>query len=632
MRYRIGSRWGTLSLAAAVAALSSCASRPDQEPGFEEEPGTVVGELVVRVADFVDGRSERMYFLRRAEGKEQRLFFGEHPDVEPGTKVKVWGPAGSDGIQVSKLIAAPAASGLFGSVSSELIGQPAQTPRVFCSSVVQINNGAIPTNLNVAATETQFHTGPKSVNAYLIENSFGKTGITGKTYGPFQYSMSGCDYSGIADAVKPQIPDKCDQYGFLLVPNQKACDWGGLGDEGTAAKPQSDTWYNAWLDLGVTAQEPGHNIGLNHASTITCTGGPLTDNLSTCKHDEYGDNFDTMGNGEGHMAGWPKAYQGWFGGCNVIKVTSSGTFNLLPLESACDGVQSIQIPFPGGKTRPFAAGGNVTLTSYYLEYRAPLGFDQGMTPGVFIRVDPNPLTTNTKENPHSWLLNASGNAKAPGLAAGGSFSDPAGGLTITVMAIDSQKATVQIDYPGGTGDPACMDGTTLTPPGPLTCTGAVTTDGGVVTLPEGGIIVGTGGSGGGSGRDAGRGSGGTGGQGGRSDGGSIGGTAGGAGSNGAGGGPGAGSTTSTGAAGVGTTGTTGSAGSPPGTTGVGTGGSSLGAGGSGVPRPAGAEDLQGGCSCRLATERKTSGNVFATLATGLLLSFVRRRRRAGAPG
>jgi MYXO-CTERM domain-containing protein len=617
--------WRSASACVAVAAIVSCAARSDEQPGFIQEPGTTIGELVVRIADYADGQTETMYLLRNAEGAEQRLVFQDPPNLEPGTQLKVWGSAGTDGIVVDKFQAAAPGAGTIGSVSSELTHPTPQAPRIFCAAVVAINNAPVPSSLSVATVEDVFHAGAKSANAYLVENSYGRNSYGGKTYGPFSYSMSGCDFTGLRDAVRPMIPDRCDHYGYVLAPNQKACAWAGIGDEGTGAKPQSDTWYNA-IDVGTIVQENGHNMGLNHASSITCTGGAFADNLSGCRHDEYGDHFDTMGLGQRHMHVWPKLYMGWFGGCNSIKVTSSGTFNLLPIAAACDGVQSIQLPFPGGKTRPFAAGGNVTLTSYYLEYRSSLGFDTGMTPQVFIHTAPNPLTANTKSNPHSWLLNASGNSKNPGLVTGGSFSDPAGGLTITVTAIDSQKATVQVDYPGGTGEPTCMDGTALTPPGPVDCIGAVTPDGGTAPIPDSGP-TGTGGGG----RDGGSGTGGAGRDGGSdAAGGGRGGASGGPTDGGASGGSG-GATSSGGAAGstAGSGGAiTGSAGSAPagGAGGSSVVGSSVGAGGSSRPG-AGAGELDGGCSCRVGAPPTSSRSPLAALAAGLALSLVTRRRK-----
>jgi hypothetical protein len=328
-----------------------------------------------------------------------------------------------------------------------------------------------------------------------------------------------------------------------------------------------------------------------------------------------------MGLGQRHMHAWPKLYMGWFGGCNLVKVTSSGTFNLLPIAAACDGVQALQIPFPGGKTRPFSGGGE-TLSTYYVEYRSSLGVDTGMTPQVFIHAAPNTVA-NSKTNPNSWLLNLSGNSKNPGLVAGGTYSDPAGGLTITVSAIDSQKATVQVDYPGGSGAPACLDGTSLTPPGPIDCIGTATPDGGTGPIPDSGSA-----GAGGGGRDAG----GTGGgrDAGTAGGGGRGGASGGPSDGGAGGGS-AGATSSGGAAGSATAGSgggvAGSAGSVPsgGAGGSTAGGSSGGAGGS--TRRAADSDLDGGCACRVGAPSTPSRSPLAALVLGLSLSLVRRRRK-----
>src|SRR6185436_15106629 len=106
----------------------------------------------------------------------------------------------------------------------------------------------------------------------------------------------------------------------------------------------------------------------------------------------------------------------------------------------------------------------------------------------------------TQMNPkgqHVWIVNASGSTAAPGLTAGKSISDPAGGLTMTVMSMDATKAVIQVDYQGGSGTNVCLDGmnTPFTAPGPEDCTTAPpTTDGG---------MAGSGGNGGGPSRDAG---------------------------------------------------------------------------------------------------------------------------------
>lgn len=60
--------------------------------------------------------------------------------------------------------------------------------------------------------------------------------------------------------------------------------------------------------------------------------------------------------------------------------------------------------------------------------------------------------------------------------AGQSFSDPAGGATITLESISATGAVINVQVPNGTGGPTCIDGTTLSGTGG-TC------DGGVAVIP-----------------------------------------------------------------------------------------------------------------------------------------------------
>ena len=107
------------------------------------------------------------------------------------------------------------------------------------------------------------------------------------------------------------------------------------------------------------------------------------------------------------------------------------------------------------------------LTHYYLEMRAPLGFDSGLGPMVLVYIGPD-LPSPTKSAPYLYLLdmNASTSTQTDaGLTAGKSYSDPAGGFTVTVNSIDATKASVTITT-AGTGSPTCADGTAFSAPGP----------------------------------------------------------------------------------------------------------------------------------------------------------------------
>jgi hypothetical protein len=141
------------------------------------------------------------------------------------------------------------------------------------------------------------------------------------------------------------------------------------------------------------------------------------------------------------MNAWHKLYQKWFGGCNGVRTTSSGKFNLYPIEAPCNGAQVLQVPVPNSKTRSFQ---NTTLTSYYLEFRTNIGFDSEITPQVVLHAGGAPTlpTDINSKGLHTWLISAG----SPGMTAGQSFTDPAGGLTMTVDLVDTTHAVVDVNY------------------------------------------------------------------------------------------------------------------------------------------------------------------------------------------
>jgi hypothetical protein len=477
------------SLMVLAWALVSCsAPLPTPEP-VDDDPSALRGELAIYIASFDDGRSETRYFLRDTNGAERRLSFLVPPDLAPGTALRVHGTEAADGIDVTSYTVAPPdvpASGL-GTVSSPLIGVEADAPRKFCVAMVDIGGGL--GKITQDAIDQQFFSGTKSVNAFFQENSYGRNSVDGKVFGPYQYTFNACagsDTSTMATAIRNQMGETCDQYAFVFS-QTKLCAWAGLGEIGTPTKPARNTWYNGTIACVATVQEPGHNYGMVHSSSMNCGSVTFADDLSQCTHSEYGDKFDTMGSGCRHMNVYQKQYEGWFDGCNGVKVTSSGTFNLLPTELACNGIQALQIPMP--KSRVFTTpagiggGGPHTLTSYFLEYRTSYGFDEGMTPTVLLHVAGD-YPPKGKAGLRPWLLDMhpGGNAGVndAGFKVGETFTDPAGGLSITLQSMDDDKAVIKVDIDNGSGDPTCLDGTTLDPPaGPIQCSG-----GGDAGVPE----------------------------------------------------------------------------------------------------------------------------------------------------
>jgi MYXO-CTERM domain-containing protein len=635
--------WQHFSAAGVLFALASCSSEAvaPPQPFDDDEPGALAGELTVYIANYDDGTADTRYFLKVAEGDERRLNFSSEPEVTPGTRIKVWGTQREDRLAVAKYkITQEMPTEGIGSQAqrSEIIDAAVKPGRVLCAALVNIDGGTAKTALT--SVKNSFHSGATSVNAYYRENSFGQVGLDGDTYGPFTYTgFSGCNYSGLASSIKPMIKAQnaaCQQFAFVFGPGG-GCGWSGLGQVGTSDKPASDTWYADSVSCVVAVQEPGHNYGMQHSSSITCSGSPFLDNPSSCTHGEYGDKYDTMGGGCFHMNAWQKLYQKWFGGCNGVRTTSSGKFNLYPIEAPCNGVQVLQVPFPGGKTRSFQS---TTLTSYYLELRTAIGFDSKYPgPSVLVHTGAAPILPN-QANPRgskTWVIAAGGAAAASwGLKAGQSFADPAGGLTITVDSVSNANAVIDIAYTAGSGEPVCLDGnnTPFSPPGAADCTSPPPISDAAPPRPPVDVRTdtGTGGTGG-AGLDAAGGTAGTAGaagSGGLAGASGAGGAAGKAGSSGAGGGT-AGSGGNTGGSGgsTGGTGGTGGTGATGGTDTGGTGGTGgdSGRAGAGASRPTTPEPLNSGCGCKVAGEGAVPGARTGGLALlGLVGLFGGRRR------
>jgi hypothetical protein len=180
------------------------------------------------------------------------------------------------------------------------------------------------------------------------------------------------------------------------------------------------------------------------------------------------------------MNGVQKAYQDWLAGCNVIKVTESGTFTINPLESACDGPQLLQIPFP----QPRAYGNAGILTSYYLELRAPVGYrDRKLSPQVLVMVANDVREARFTGN-NNWLLDMTPETKKlgdEGLPVGKPFQDALpGGPKFTLLSVDATRAVIQVELagkPGEAGKPGkavCSDSTEYNPAAAAQCVAPAT--------------------------------------------------------------------------------------------------------------------------------------------------------------
>jgi MYXO-CTERM domain-containing protein len=597
-----------LLLATASSAALLCAGCSD--PGATvAEDGAVQGKFVETIARYEDGTNDVSYSLRvNGDRKDVReLVFGTAPDLRTLSEIKVWGAEKDGKIVVDRYEVLPQIGTGIGQRRQPLIGADPLPETSMVMVIVDIGGGTdeiTPAQL----TTDLFGDDPQSLKNYYLENSFGMHTLGGQVMpNVYQYAWSGCDTNELSDALRDQVHadagvEEFDLYLWYFA-NTNACSWSGLSSG-------EDTFYNGSSGCVVLAQEPGHSFGLAHSSSLECADASgnvvsFLDDPNGCQHNEYGNRYDTMGGGCRHFSAYQKVYRTYLQGCNSVKVTSSGTFTLHPIESACDATQVLQVPMPKVRTLASEGGGSgdrdTELAYYLVELRAPLGFDSSMVPSVLINVAPeyrifNPAMGRNNRGEHTWLLDMAPSVEGSGrnsngtphaLAVGQTYTDPAGGVSITTEAVSETSATIRVDIEGGTGAPTCLGGTTITAPGPATC-GAAGTGG----------AVGTGGMGG----SAGTGGAGTGG----------GGTGGGAGTGGA-------------------------AGMGGGSAGV--GGNNLPSGGTGGTAPSGSgggpvaadpdptAPIEGGCGCRVPAPSDGQRGYAAGLIGLALASLLRSRRR-----
>jgi MYXO-CTERM domain-containing protein len=500
-----------------------------------------------------------------------------------------------------------------------LVMGPVKTTRTIAAMMFDIGSGP-PNKTDISNLLTD---SARSLRNMYREISYGMQDINVELLGPYTLPEHTClpieccgpkpnQTNGPAvQTIIDGYTKKYDHYFWVYgkpQPNDGNCStW---GDEGSASKPAVYSSYS-FHALVAYSQELGHNFGMTHEPYMTCPNKAIfPDDPSACSHTEYGSTISFMGNGAGHPSAFHKVQQGWLSKCNGVKVGSTATITLLPLEVPCDGVQVLQIKAPKTRQPPATGdrqGKGSPLTHYYVELRTPRGMDAGLknlVPSVMVYAGPDFVGGNANGAPYVYLLDQTPeggnnpNLINSGLGAGQSFVDPAGGVTIKVNTVSQDKAEVVVTLDGASGGLTCLDGAAFTAPGPdaTSC----------------GAPVGPGGAGGGGsgGMSNAAGSGGATGLGGAGAGGVAAG-----GSGGAGGAPGlagsgglSGGVVTAGSAGLSTGGLTGTA------------GALLGASGSVVSVTAPQSDS--GCGCSVPDQDSSN---LKLVALGLGLALLRRR-------
>lgn len=318
----------------------------------------------------------------------------------------------------------------------------------------------------------RFFTSSTSANAYYKENSFGWTELIGSSrpdgdvFGwiTVPYDNTNCNsmystWSQSAEDILAASGVDLSVYNIktYFFARNSTCGWGGLGYVGG---DPTRSWINS-TGMQAVIHELGHNLGAHHSGSWLCSENSARVSVSAdvnCTLDEYGDIYDVMGFDptgpttrhmnnyhKGQSGSLTRTYLNWFLPENTQTLDRhtnlDGIYTLNPIEQVSSGIQSLRVP------RLLNSSG-VATDYYYLEARKPVGFDSAIgtyaTNGIFIRIAPN-YNSITKSklidtHPETTTFN-----DAP-LSIGQTFNDPYNNINITLLAMDSGVATVQVTF------------------------------------------------------------------------------------------------------------------------------------------------------------------------------------------
>jgi hypothetical protein len=427
-------------LAAALPAAVRAGLPPAASAHLEQDT-ELEGALEILHEDWPGG-SRYEYFLASTRGRHSLHFAEREPDhLLSGATIRV------RGARVGTALA------LGGGGSTVHQVAPAPQPSTLGEQrtlVILVNFSDSPTQPYTPA-DARAVVFTTTSNFYL-ENSFQQTWLAGDVVGWFTIAATStaCDTDAIATqarsaAVATGVNLAAYAHHVYAFPQNYNCYFWGRS---TVGGNPSYAWINGDFELGVTAHEFGHGLGLWHSHSMDCGTATLG---SSCTPYEYGDTLDMMGASSfAHFNPFQKERLGWLNaGISppITTVQTGGTYALESYELAGSGPKALKIL---KSTDP--STGNRTW--YYVQSRQAIGFDAGLAgnanvlSGVLIHFgtessgNSSYLIDLTPESGSSIYLDWSD----PALVVGQSFADPNAGVTMTTEWVTATKAAVTVHF------------------------------------------------------------------------------------------------------------------------------------------------------------------------------------------
>ncbi|MEP7379018.1 MAG: hypothetical protein ABI725_05580 [Chloroflexota bacterium] len=337
----------------------------------------------------------------------------------------------------------------------------------------------------------------RSVADYYGEVSNGQMSMSGDVFGWFTVpaDTSACnhvDWGNAARAAATASGVDLNAYTNVAVvfPRQSACWWVGMAQlPGRYSYVNGSAGWTTATWLFTPTHELGHNYGMNHASTLSCTSlGARVAFSDNCTLDEYGDPYDTMGgNGQRHFNTWHRWQIGLFSASDVLTVTTTGTFTIAPAEADGDAPRVVRIARPSGNY-------------FYLEYRQPYGkYDNFQSAAAVVNGVSIRMAAGVTSQSFSKLLDTNPQTATffdSALGLGRGFADNIADIYVVTTGLSPDGATVYVQIGPDTNPPTAPSNlqTTVDASGAVALSWSAATDDLFVEsyqLSRDGVLVGT---------------------------------------------------------------------------------------------------------------------------------------------